>query len=74
MASVTDAIKKASPNSVVVLVTGSNGLVGQGFQTAISLLPEDEKNKYIFYFASRDSANLEDASECQALFERVNLA
>ena len=71
MASVTDAIKNSSPTSTVVLVTGSNGLVGQGFKAAISTLPTDTKNKYIFFFASRDSANLEDASECQALFERV---
>lgn len=71
MASVTDAIKSSTPNSVVVLVTGSNGLVGKGFQDAISLLPAKERNNYIFFFANRDSADLENTSECEALFERV---
>ena len=47
--SVTDIIKSVSSNAIVVLVTGSNGLVGEGFKAAISLLPVKERDKYIFF-------------------------
>ena len=74
MASIVDITSQrqpSSPNATVILVTGSNGLVGEGLQQAVQSLTVNERDKCIYFFTTREDANLEVGSECNDLFDRV---
>tara|TARA_B100000902_G_scaffold280858_1_gene266704 strand:- start:4730 stop:5737 length:1008 start_codon:yes stop_codon:yes gene_type:complete len=60
--------------SNIVLVTGSNGLVGNGMQLALKLdecfYNEFDAN-FKFHFVTRDDADLENEESCNTLFNAV---